>query len=88
MRDYVHIATGESDVTLYEYVAEAAAGVSINDGAQWWGTRVSYRSTSRRWEKITLVDIHPFDVESIEGYIALRVGGRVAPSAPSPGDAA
>lgn len=57
----------------YEYDAEAEAGVTLSKpSTRWWGSRIRYRLIgTRRWSRLLVLDIHPFDKENIE--TALRV---------------
>lgn len=74
--------SGSIDVsgTTYEYSAEAEAGFSLSDGAKWWGTRVKYRRVGiadRRWTNFLLVDVHPFDGDTIRHAVSEFVQGRM-----------
>lgn len=62
----------------FEVIAEAAAGVNLTDGTPWWGSRVRYRQPpARRWSRVLLVDVHPFDAGAIAAALD-RVAAGVA----------
>lgn len=65
----------------YEHTAEAEAGISLRTGERWWGSRIRYRRTGiadKRWVKLLLVDVHPFDTERITAAIELHITGLMA----------
>lgn len=69
------------DGTPISYETEANAGITLRDGARWWGTLVKWRrGTAGRWYRFTLVDVHPFDTASVEGglraYVKRQVEGK------------
>jgi hypothetical protein len=74
------------DGTDYEYKAEAEGGLTLSDGARWWGTRVRYRRAGiadKRWAQFILLDVHPFDTGLIEVAIkAHATGKRIADASP------
>lgn len=56
--------------TPYSYDAEATAGISLGGGDPWWGTLVKWRpGLAGRWNRVTLVDVHPFDTEAVEAAL-------------------
>lgn len=68
--------------TPYTYEVEASAGIDLITGARWWGSLVKFRpGTSGRWQRLTLVDVHPFDHEHIEQALALYVVASAAAKA-------
>lgn len=62
------------------YEAEANAGVSLSTGSRWWGTLIKWRrGTSGKWNRITIMDVHPFDTEAIEAGLCEYVKGIARP---------
>ncbi len=60
----------------YEHEAEAEAGVFLSSGVRWWGSRVKYRRrgvADKRWTRLILTDVHPFDYETIGKMIEQHV---------------
>jgi hypothetical protein len=59
------------------YETEANAGISLTNGHRWWGTLVKWRrGTSGKWNRFTIIDVHPFDTEKIEAALTTYVIGR------------
>lgn len=49
------------------YETEADAGINLTTGARWWGTRIKWRrGTSGKWNRVSVIDTHPFDTNAIE----------------------
>ncbi len=71
--------------TPYQYVAEAEAGVYLQGGGRWWGTRVKYRPGTRgAWRSLLLVGTHPMDAEGVvRGLTAWLVQGEKRPRTPA-----
>ncbi len=62
--------------TTYQYTAEAEAGVYLDNGARWWGTRLRYRPAGRgRWRHKVLVDVHPLDFRTVNAALEAIVRG-------------
>lgn len=58
------------DGTPYQFTAKAEAGVRLETGQRWWGTRVEYRpGTSGRWRHVLLLDVHPFAGDEVEAAL-------------------
>jgi hypothetical protein len=58
----IHIA-GEP----FQYEAEADAGIYLSTGERWFGTSVRWRpGISGRWQRCSLIDVHPFDFDAVE----------------------
>ncbi len=58
----------------YEYVAEPTDGIAFETGGPFWGISVKYRPRgTRHWKRLTLVDVHSWDVEAIVAAIDYQV---------------
>lgn len=56
--------------TPYQYEADAAAGISLDNGKRWWGTQLRWRAgVAGHWKRGVLVDVHPFDFHTIEAAL-------------------
>lgn len=66
----------EVEGVRYEHTAEAEAGIYMGTGERWWGSRIRYRRigiADKRWTKILLVDVHPFDFEKVKEAVTLHI---------------
>ena len=60
--------------TPYQWDPLAEAGIILQTGERWWGTRVKWRpGTAGRWRSFVLIDVHPLDAETLERAVALRL---------------
>lgn len=60
----------EADVR-YEYLADPEAGLMLDGGELWWGTRFRFRvKGDRRWRSFIAVNVHPYDSLAVDAALA------------------
>jgi hypothetical protein len=53
--------------TPYQIEAAPEAGIYLDTGERWWGTRVRWRPGLKgKWRTFVLEGVHPFDQETVD----------------------